>query len=134
MQIYHRTLILKWLRQNPHFRNDAGSSFRYDKWWAAFRNDVHFGIALSFRNEGGWPSFRKGDDNHLGMEFRFILDFLLDLWLIFSEWCDTIFSIWWGYLLFGMIRGALRDDFSSLWQAHSLISEVGGFTSYHNEK
>ena len=39
----------------------------------------HFGMIaeLSFLNDGY--------DRHFGMAFRFILDFLLDLWLIFSE-------------------------------------------------
>ena len=61
-------------------------------------NDLHFEmhtdlsqIALQIYRQSHFgmiaePSFRNdGYDYHFGMAFRFILDLLLDLWLIFSE-------------------------------------------------
>ena len=107
----------------PSFSNDIGRTLIFGMMQdlpfdmindeRRFRNDVHFGIALSFRNEGYDLLFGRGTDlsqislqiyrqshfgmiaeqsfsndgydRHFGIAFRFILDFLLDLWLIFSE-------------------------------------------------
>ena len=43
------------------------------------------GLPSHFGMKGDVRHFGRGDDNHFEKEFRFILDFLLDLWLIFSE-------------------------------------------------
>ena len=69
------------------------------------------------------------NDRHLKTPCRFIFD----LWRIYP----FIFK-WQRNLVFGMMGWcSFRYDREKpslrIWQAHFLISEVGGFTSYHNE-
>ena len=67
------------------------------------------------------------NDLHLKKPCRFIFD----LWRIYP----FIFK-WYGVRPFGMtgcpsFRNDREKNSLRLWQAHFLISEVGGFTSYH---
>lgn len=41
--------------------------------------------AKSFRNDNGYSFSNEENELHIGMEFRFILDYFLDLWLIFFK-------------------------------------------------
>lgn len=124
------------------------------EWWA-------FRECLSFRNDGCWPSFRKGhrfitdfftdlshghfgmitassfwneeNGHHLKKSFRIIFDLLLDLSQAFRNDRELHFRYDRRNLHFGMIGASFRDVLSLLWLA--LLPHFGSrgeFTSYHN--
>ena len=127
------------------FRNEAVSSFRYDKWGGCFSEWGTFQDCLSFRNEGWWPSFRKGyrfitdfftdlshghfgmitassfwneeNGHHLKKSFRIIFDLLLDLSQAFRNDRELHFRYDRRNLHFGMIGASFRDVLSLLWLA-----------------
>lgn len=140
------TVIPVW-KKWPSFKNEIIYRFIIDFLYR-FMALPHFQMTsaeTSFRNEGWWPSFRKGyrfitdfftdlshghfgmitassfwneeNGHHLKKSFRIIFDLLLDLSQAFRNDRELHFRYDRRNLHFGMIGASFRDVLSLLWLA-----------------